>query len=360
MRILWINHRCPKHPQAGGAEEYVFQISRRLIKKGHEVTLLAERPPGLPYKEEIDGIGIIRKGSFSTLHLWAPLYVARYSRSYDVIIDNIAHVFPFGSPWFTNRKVVAVVYHVNGSNLRRVLPPALRVFGEASEKNLPKIYRMFVTVSKSTKSELIKLGVDPSRVWVVYNGIDHILYRPGRRKSDTPTILWLNRFVKYKNPEHALKAFQIVKKNLPDAKLIMAGDGPERPRIESIARRLGIDNIIFTGRVSLAQKIKLLQESWVCLYTSDVEGWGLVALEAAACGTPCVGYAVGGLRESIVDGVTGFLARPGDFEDLADKILKIAGDVNTLKRLSQNAVAYASKFDWDRSVREFEEVLKIL
>ncbi len=360
MRILWINHRCPKHPQAGGAEEYVLQISRRLVKKGHEVTLLAERPPGLPEREEIDGVEIIRKGSFSTLHLWAPLYVARYSKRCDVIIDNIAHIFPFGSPWFTNRQVIAVVHHVNGNSLRKVLPPVLRVLGRASEKSLPKIYNMFVTVSQSTKNELIMLGADPGRVWVVYNGVDHDLYRPGKRKSDDPTILWLNRFVKYKNPEHALMAFQIVKKNLPNARLIMAGDGPERHRIELVARRLGIDNVIFTGRISLAQKIKLLQESWVCLYTSDVEGWGLVALEAAACGTPCVGYAVGGLRESIVDGVTGFLARPLDIGDLADKILKIVGDAEILHRLSQNAAAHASKFDWDRSAMEFEEVLESL
>jgi glycosyltransferase involved in cell wall biosynthesis len=358
MRILWINHRCPKHPRAGGAEEYIFQISRRLVKKGHEVTLLAERPPGLPDKEVIDGIEIIRRGSFSTLHLWVPLYVARHSSSYDVIIDNIAHVFPFYSSKFTRKPTLGVIYHVNGRVIKKVMPFPLYVIGSAAEKSLPHIYRSFITISRSTKEDLVRLGANPMRISVIYYGIDHDIYRPGK-KSERPLVLWLNRFVGYKNPDHALRAFFIVKKKAPDTVFVMAGDGPQRAGVERLAKQLGIE-VEFTGWVSGRRKVELLQKAWVCVYSSEIEGWGVVALEAAACGTPCVGYAVGGLRESIVDGVTGFLARPGDFSDLADKILKVVGDVNTLQRLSRNALAYASKFSWDRSAMEFEEVLESL
>ncbi|AAL62795.1 glycosyltransferase (type 1) [Pyrobaculum aerophilum str. IM2] len=355
MRVLWINHRCPKHPQAGGAEEYVFQISRRLVKMGHEVTLLAEKPSSLPEHEVIDGVEIVRKGGFLTLHLWAPLYVAKHSREYDVIIDNVAHVFPFYSSKFTFKPTIAVVHHVNGKAINRVMPQPLHFLGIAAEKSLPHMYRSFIAVSRSTEEDLINLGVNPDRISVVYNGVDHEVYKPGE-KSERPLVLWLNRFVKYKNPDHAVRAFSIVKKKIPEALFVMAGDGPERPRAERLAKQLGVE-VEFVGKISVRRKVELLQRAWVCVYTSEIEGWGLVALEAAASGTPCVGYAVGGLRESIIDGVTGFLARPGDIGDLANKIVRILNNAELLKRLTENAFRYAQNFDWNNSAERFLEVI---
>jgi hypothetical protein len=93
VNILFINHRALQHPSAGGAEEYLFQITKRSARRGHDVTVLAERPPGAPPQGEIDGVTVVRRGGFATLHIYAPLYVKKHGRKYDVVVDNIAHVF---------------------------------------------------------------------------------------------------------------------------------------------------------------------------------------------------------------------------------------------------------------------------
>ena len=356
MRVLLINHRDLKHPSAGGAEEYLFNIAKRLAAWGHEVTLFSERSRGLLSTDFYGGVKIVRRGSFLTMHLWAPIYVIRNSHNYDVIVDNIAHVIPFMSTMVTRRPVVAVVYHINGPVLKKTMSPMLWRVGILAEKSLPKLYNNIIAISEWTKNMLIKLGAPADRVWVVKPGVDHNIYKPGV-KSDKPMVLWLNRLVAYKNPDHAVEIFALVKKRIPNAKFVLAGDGPERPKIVALARDLGVE-VTFTGRINLQKKVELLQKAWVCLYTSDVEGWGLVAIEAAACGTPCIVYATGGLTEAVIHGKTGFHVSPGDKRSVADRIVEVLLDENLRSYLSRNAIEYSRKFDWDKSAREFEEALK--
>ncbi|MCU7787788.1 glycosyltransferase family 4 protein [Pyrobaculum sp. 3827-6] len=353
MRILFVGHRDPKHPAAGGAEEYVFQIAKRLAAKGYDVTILAERPDGLPATEVLDGVKIVRKGGFATLHLYAPLYVSRHE--YDVVVDNVAHVFPFASPLFTKARTVAIIHHINGPAIRKVMPLPLAPAGALAEKMHPKIYKIIVAPSRFTKEELVKLGAREEAVHVVPPGVDHEIYRPGP-KAEKPTIVWINRFVRYKNPDHAIKAFALVKKQVPDAHMIMIGGGPLLQKTQQLAQRLGLD-IEFTGRVALEKKVEYLQRAWVCLYTSEIEGFGLVTLEAAASGTPCVGYAVGGLREGIKDGETGYLVSKGDITRLANIVTRILIDRQLLDKLSRNSIEYAKKYSWDTSAERFESIL---
>lgn len=108
------------------------------------------------------------------------------------------------------------------------------------------------------------------------------------------------------------------------------------------------------GDVDRRERIK---RAWILTNPSVREGYGLNVVEAAALGTPCVGYNVPGLRDSVDDGITGLLAEAGNTRDLADKMTMILDDVSFRETLSGNALEHARKFSWDATAREFMEIV---
>jgi glycosyltransferase involved in cell wall biosynthesis len=135
------------------------------------------------------------------------------------------------------------------------------------------------------------------------------------------------------------------------------GDGDQRKELEQLAEETMIKADFF-GYVDEATKAKLLRESWVFVITSEKEGWGVTVLEANACGTPCIGYDVSGLRDSIVDAETGFLVKDGNIEELACMICMVLEDERLRERLSRNAFEYAKNFSWDESAEKFEKIIE--
>lgn len=357
MRILWINHRDPKHPQAGGAEVRMYEIARRLVKMGHEVTVVSEKVDGVPTEDEIEGIRVRRMGGRATIHILAPLYVKRRGRQYDVIIDDVAHAVPWYSPLVTKTPVVAQIHHIHQDILRMELPKPLALIVGKAEETI-KIYRQFIAVSPSTKRELVeRFGIDPSRVAVVPNGVDHEKYKPGP-KDPNPTVLWVGRLKRYKNPHHALLAFKAVKLEVPDAQLVIIGAGEEEPEMRRLAKRLELADVHFLGRVPEEEKVKWMQKAWVLVLTSAKEGWGLAVTEAAACKTPAVAYDVPGLRDAVKHMKTGLLVEPENIQKLARAVTLVLTDDNLRNALAEGAYRYAQNLDWNYATERFLGVIK--
>jgi glycosyltransferase involved in cell wall biosynthesis len=358
MRILWINHRDPRHPEAGGAEVHIAEVGKRLVGKGHEITLLCERFSGSEAEEELYGMRVKRFGGKFTLHCYAPYFVKRNSGDFDVVIDDVAHAVPFWSPKFTRKPVVAIVHHIHQKVVERELNPILAYLVRKAEKSIKNTYDHIIAVSQTTKRDLIKqLGVNGQDVTVIHCGIDHVKYRPGR-KFDEPAILWMGRMKKYKNLEHVIMAFKLVKQVVKDAKLILVGAGEEERKIKSLIHREGVKDVTFTGWVSGDDKLRLLQGAWCIVYASETEGWGMGILEAAACGTPAVAYNSGALRESIIDGETGLLAEYGNIKELAQCVLEILSNKGLRKMLSEKALNLSYNFDWDKTAEQTERYLE--
>jgi len=356
VEILWINHRCPRHPQAGGAEVHLLEIAKRLVKRGHEITLLSERYSGSPKEEVIDGILVKRFGGKYALHLYAPYFVLKRSEDYDVIIDDIAHAVPFFSYAFTRQPVVAIVHHVHQEVLEVEVNQPLRYIIKRAERFI-RHYKRIVAVSRTTRKDLVeKLKVPSERVEVIYPGVDHEKYRPGE-KAERPTLLWMGRMKRYKHPDHALRVFKLVREVVKEAEMIMVGYGEAFPEVKKLIREMKLSNIILTGRISEDEKVELLQKSWVMLCTSEMEGWGMTIMEAASCATPTVAYNVGALKETIINGKTGFLIRYGDIEGLARSVTILLEDENLRREISKHALEYSYNFDWEKSTIEFEEYL---
>jgi glycosyltransferase involved in cell wall biosynthesis len=358
LKILWINHRDPTHPEAGGAEVHIHEVGKRLVERGHEITLLAERCKGSRSEEEIDGMNVRRFGGKFTLHLYAPYFVMRYSDGYDVVIDDIAHAVPFWSPKFTKKPVIAVVHHVHQKVLDVELSAPLRYIVKGAERTIKDVYFNIMTVSDATKEDLMEmLGVPSDRITVIHHGIDHEVFRPGS-KFNKPTILWIGRMKRYKNLDHIIRAFSIVKKSVKEARLVLVGSGPEESKIRALIRTIGLEDVTLTGRVSEAEKIRLLQGAWVIVYTSVVEGWGLGILEAAACGTPAVAYDTSVFREAIKNGKTGLLVKYGDIASLAEALKEILTNDTLREELSRKALANSYNFDWNKTTSQTEQYLK--
>ena len=358
MKILWVNHRDPKHPQAGGAEVRLYEIGRRLVKMGHEVTVLCEKVEGLPGKEVLEGIEIRRIGGKASIHLLAPLYVKKHGHEYDVVIDDIAHAVPWYSPLVTRKPVVAQIHHVHQDVVYIELFKLLAWMVSRAEKTIAKVYQHFIAVSQSTKEELVKgFSIDPDRIAVVPNGVDLEKYRIGS-KDPRPTILWVGRIKKYKNLDHLLKAYKVVKQEILDAQLIIIGIGDQEQKMKELARELELRDVYFLGKVSEKEKIKWMQRAWIVVSTSMIEGWGMVITEAAACGTPAITYSVPGLRDSVKNMETGILVEPGNIEKLAKAITWLLADEALRSRLGENAYRYAQQFSWDKVVEGFLKTIE--
>ena len=113
----------------------------------------------------------------------------------------------------------------------------------------------------------------------------------------------------------------------------------------------------FLGKVSEEEKIRWMQRAWIVVSTSTIEGWGMVITEATACRTPAVAYNVPGLRDSIKDMETGILIEPGNIEHLAKAVTHLLTDHDLRDRLAENAYRHAQQYSWDKTAKNFLEVL---
>jgi glycosyltransferase involved in cell wall biosynthesis len=357
MNILIFNWRCWKHPWAGGAENYLHEISKRLVRDGHMVTWFVSSGEGLKEREVLDGIAIIRKGGrFSVyIHAFITYIMELRSGDFDVIVDDINGV-PFFTPLFVRKRKIAIIHHLVKGIFFKELPFYSAVLGWLSERMIPIVYKRtkFVTVSESSKRELEEFGI--ADIEVVYNGVD-MVQSGNSDKNLRPAIIFLGRLKRYKRIDLLIKAYKIVSERVPETELWIVGDGDHRKELEQLAGEMKI-KADFSGYVDEATKAKLLREAWVFVITSEKEGWGVTVIEANACGTPCIAYDVPGLRDSIIDEETGILVRAdGDVEDLAEAIIMVLEDDELRETLSKNALEYAKRFSWDISAEMFERVL---
>lgn len=362
-RILVFNWRDTRHKFAGGAEVYVHEMAKQWVNDGHQVTIFSGNDGRSVRHEVIDGVRIVRRGGFYLVYLWAALYyLLRLRDKYDVVVD-CENGIPFFTPLYVRKPIICLMHHVHQDVFFRSLPKPLAWFASFLEKNLmPVVYSnvSFVTVSESSREEIQALGLGKAGISVVHPGVDVAEFsRILTPKSVHPTILYLGRLKAYKSVNVLIQAFRIVLSERPEAHLVIAGDGEEREHLKTLARelRLSDDQIRFVGHVDHTEKIKLLQESWMLVNPSFMEGWGIVAIEASACGTPVIASDVPGLRDSVQHESTGYLVEYGDVRGFADRILLVIRNKEIREGLANNGLAWAKNFDWQKMGRNFLAVI---
>jgi glycosyltransferase involved in cell wall biosynthesis len=363
MKILVLNWQDWLNPQSGGAEIHLYEIFRRIAAQGHDVTLFCCRSEDRPDEETVSGIRIIRRGSRSLFNYLVPwYYLFRFRRDgFDVVVDDVNKI-PFYTPLYVRKPLVAISHHFFGTSIFREtwLLPALYVY--LSEWLVNLIYKRtrFLVVSNSTLDEFVRRGFDRSSFTLVFNALDHARIHPtGVPKTAHPTVGYFGRLKKYKSVDHVLKAFATVKAKVPEAELVVIGRGTYRDELERLADRLGIaSSVRFTGFVSEEEKQRLLQELWVVVNPSMKEGWGIVNVEANACGTPAIAADSPGLRDSVIHEETGELYPYGDVDNLAERLVRLIEDKDRRERYRRHALDFAKSFSWDDSAAETLRVLQ--
>lgn len=365
--VLFLNWRDTRNPEGGGSEVYIERVAAELVRHGHQVTLFCAAHEAAPAEETNEaGVRLVRRGGRHTVYTWAalsylaglvglgPLSARRCGRRPQVLVD-VCNGLPFLAPLWSRRPVLMLVHHVHRQQWPVVLGPRAARFGWWVESWLSvRVYRRcrYVTVSEATRAELATLGVAPERVAVVYNGTPQLPPTDAGR-APYPLLVALGRLVPHKRIEVALRTVAALSGELPELRLVVAGQGWWESHLRQLADELGIaDRVEFRGYVTEEEKADLLAAAWVALTPSLKEGWGLTIVEAGAAGTPTVAFRnAGGVAEAVVDGRTGLLAE--DVDDYVARVRDLLCDDEMRQGMGAAARAHAASFTWPAAGERF-------
>ncbi len=314
-------------------------------------------------RQTVDGLEVHRAGSRHTFSLAAPLHYRRHlmRRQYDLLIEDLNKV-PVFAPLWAREPVVLLVHHLFGGT---AFDEASLPFATATwllERPLPLLYRRLPVqaVSESTAEDLVARGFRRERIEVIPNGVDLASYAPDpqRARFEEPTLLYLGRLKRYKRVDLVLRALSLLRQRGMAARLLIAGRGDALDELKRLTAELELeDRVEFLGFVDEARKRDLFRRAWVHVLTSPKEGWGISNLEAAACATPTVASDSPGLRDSVVNGETGFLVPHGDVSALADRLAQLLQDPALRARLAEGAHRFALRHSWERAADDTERHL---
>ncbi|MFI6543988.1 glycosyltransferase family 4 protein [Streptomyces prunicolor] len=345
-RIVFLAHRDLDNPQAGGSELLVDRLADGLTRLGHQVTLLCGGPAS--YRD----YRVVSAGGAYGHFLRARTAFAQQIGDCDLLVE-VCNGMPYFAPMWHHGPTLCLVNHVH-TDLWKMrfggpMAPAARIGRRLEHWALTGAQRrgLLVAVSPSTACALRGIGVERERIRVVHNGVEE----PGPRaeRSAEPLFVAVGRLVEYKRIDLLLRLWERVRP-VVGGRLVIVGDGPERERLEQLAG----PGVEFTGHVSEARKHELLCAAWLLLHPSALEGWGLVVTEAAARETPAIAFDVPGLRDSVVDGETGVLARGESSFAAAWCALALSGERREV--MGKAACDLAGRYRWDRTVRQFRLV----
>lgn len=356
MKILALTWKHPLDPTAGGAERYLMEVTRRWADDGHGVTIFGPRNPGargLTSAGEHPGLEYLARGSRWTVFRAAHQYLRHHGHEYDRVLETVS-TRPFAAHSIVGHKAVAL-YHQTAEEVWNLeFPRPLAIWGRhLLEPSWIRRMRtaQVVANSPSTAAALARFGVVcgavvPPGCWVPAA----VTPRPG--PSRHPRLLWVGRMVRTKRPEDALSAYGLVRERLPGTSLDMVGSG------YLLAQLAALDScgVTIHGCVSEQAKRALMARADVLLLPGTREGWGIVAMEAAAHGVPVVAYDIPGLRDAVVDGVTGILVPPNPTA-LGLAAASLLKDSALWRRLSTAASQRAQEFRWDRASQDLLRAL---
>lgn len=358
----------------GGAERRIYELATRLGKKGHDVHII-----GIQWWEGekvIQRDGITYHGVCRSL----PLYVdgkrsikealvfswglLRYMRGMDFTICDVSS-FPYFS--CLSARIISTIQHTPmvitwhelWGNYWYKYFGWKGFFGKNVEKLIIKSSTHTIAVSNITKHKLVHQGVKD--IFVIPNGIDVNTINtipPTADEGYVSDIVFVGRLIEDKHVDVLIRAVQIVRTNIPDIHCTIIGNGPEYHFLTELSKNLDIeDHITFTGFLDGKDVIRYMKSSKIMVLPSTREGFGMVVVEAFACGLPVIGVTGedSAVSELIDNGMNGFMVELSA-RTIAEKITEVLDDEESRAKMSANAIDTAKKHSWDRLVSEIEQV----
>lgn len=347
MRIVQTPVRF--YPFTGGVENYVYYLSRELVKSGDEVKVLCANEPHIESQQVVEGIKVERlpyTGKVANTNITTGLPKALSRGEYDIIHTHIPT--PWSADWSalyskTKDKPLVVTYHndivgdgfvslvarlYNATGLRFVL------------KNADKIVITQPSYLESSKH----LSKYRDKIEVIPNGVDVDKFQPKKSpESGEGNVIFflsvLDEYHRYKGLDYLLKALKIVKTKVPDVKLVVGGKGVLIDYYMDMAASMGLENdVVFAGFIPDQEIADYYSRANVFILpsiSSLQEGFGIVALEALACETPVITTDIVGVADDLEESEAGIVIPPKDTEKLADAMVEILGDVDMQREMGK-------------------------
>jgi glycogen(starch) synthase len=331
-------------PYIGGVERMAQKLIADLSRRGYDFTVLTSHDEAdLPDEDSLDGVPIYRFAFRGTLGTADPRMLLRIrkqiaSRVHDDKPD-LVHIYSVGSNLFyllppILKSDVPVVVTLHNEFLAQFNPGADSVLIETLRRST-----WVACCSDSVLQSALKCVPElESRSSVIRNGLDLGGFKPGPMPTEPFRLLCLGRLVPQKRIELAILAMRQVVERYSEARLIIAGDGPERSRLEALADANGLGHAVeFLGSVSPSGVPALLDQSTLLLMPSSHEGLPLAAIEAQLVGRPVVATSVGGIPEIVRDEMTGFLVSGEESSAFSDAVLRALDDPGRLVKMGAEA-----------------------
>jgi glycosyltransferase involved in cell wall biosynthesis len=242
-----------------------------------------------------------------------------------------------------------------GSPLRRLLAPLADRLATRAVRAADAVR----TLSPFTTELVRSAGVEPAGEFTTYTDLDAFLAAPAEPLPERPAALFVGVLEPYKNVDGVAAAWRLAAPRLPEASLLLVGDGPRPEAFEALVRDLPAQTT-WTRRLPSDEVARALDETWALLLPSRSEGTPRVVLEALCRGRAVIGGRVGGIPDVVRDGENGVLVEPGDHAGIADALVRVLGDRETAERLGAAAAADAGRWsytaaDYARSMAELVE-----
>lgn len=352
------------HPYAGGAEVVNEELAKRLALNGNEVRFIVGGYPGAEKEGSRNGFSIIRLGNRFSVYWKAYMYYKKNLVGWaDLVIDGVTAV-PFFTKFFVKEKSFIFVHNLARQIWFYQIYFPFNVIGYLLEPFFLWMIndQQVVTISESTKNDLVRYGFRGGDINIISEGIGPTPVQDLGviRKYDNPTILCFGALRPMKRTMHVIKAFEIAKENIPELRLVVAGDdtSPYGRRAKSYVMKSRFSSSIeWFGKVTTEKKIELMQKSHLIAVTSVKEGWGLIVTEANSQGTPAVVYNVDGLRDSVRNGVSGLVCSKNTIKNLAKNIVTLLSDRMLYVKLQKNAWEWSKEINFERSYQELAAII---
>ncbi len=358
------------YPTYGGSGVVATELGLALAAKGHQIHFITyKRPVRLTHYQENVFFHEVNTEEYP-LFDYTPYDTTLTSKLVDVVkyekldLLHVHYAIPHATVAYLAKQILAdegiyipVVTTLHGTDITLV----------GSDRSFAPVVAFSINqsdgvtaVSNHLRHQTCEQLKIKKEIEVIYNFIDFArfsrLNKEHFRKAIAPDgekiLVHISNFRKVKRIEDAIKTFEIVQKKVP-SKLLLVGDGPERPRLERMTRELGLyEHVRFLGKQDAVEEILAVADLF--LIPSSNESFGLAALEAMACEVPVISSNAGGLPEVNIHGVTGCVADVGDYESMAQHALMLLEDEDMLKQYSHNALMQARKFDISIVLPQYE------
>jgi len=398
LRIICPTYWYPQHASDTQAT-YVHDINRHLVRRGHSVTVVTPGDPSLAREDTFDGVKIVR----FPMELPADLTYGRVAQSRVTWLGRFARLAVMANYLEAQHRAIlaearegkADVIHAHWA-----IPTGPAAVLAARKLGIPSIITMhggdvyvnpeqgydfptrwyvrpalrwtlrhagaLTAITEDCRQHALRAGAPADRIRLVFNGTDLRRFSPdenGDRRSPRfgPNMIFACRqLFPRKGIRFLLEAAAQLKPRFPDLKVVLAGDGFERPELVRLTEDLGLGpDVTFLGWVPNSELPPYYRAAALSVIPSLEEGFGIPAAEAMGCEVAVVASDAGGLPEVVEDGVTGLVVPRGDATALAQAIGSLLDDPERRRLMGQAGRARALRlFDWDRSAEQFEQLYR--